>query len=763
MAFTRRQFLKLTGSSAAGAAVLAACRPAVREFIAQSPVRLPEDLVTGVDNWYASVCRQCASGCGVHVRIIEGRAKKMEGNPDHPINAGKLCVRGQSGVQVLYHPDRIRRPMRKVGGRDSLDFLEITWDEALDEVRDKLQKIKDEGTAANVLVMTDPVGGHLGALVSRFASSYGAAHVSFEPMDRTALRAAMEQVFGEERIPFFDIANSGYVLSFGADFLGGWVSQVQHSRGYGEFRQGDRPRGTFVHLDSRFSMTAANADQWVPIRPGWEGKLALSIAYVIIREDLGDPDAADALTGGQGLAALDPFRPDRVAGEGRSGVSVARIEELARAFAAREHQPALALGGGSAGAHTNGLFNLSAIYALNHLVGNVGKAGGVVFNPPPPIAGGPLFTNGAPYGPAKASSFVDVRRAIDRMRAGQVSALLVRDANPVHGLPRPLDVRGALRQVPFIVSFSSFLDDTTFEADLVLPSSVPLEDWGDSVADPGPGHQAIGFQQPVVRPFQETRGFGDILLTLAQELGMERELPWQTFRDILRDGALKLQQLNRGSVSGASFEAYWNDLLRQGGWWDSDAVPTAAPRVRAMQLDGADADLADSDATYPFNLVPFESIGIGDGRGAHLPWMQATPDPMSTATWVTWVEVNQALAKEMDLREGDMVTIESPTGGIQAAVYPNPATPPWVLAVPVGQGHRAFGRYAEGRGSNPLAILDPDKIDPKTDSLAWAGTRVRMAPAGARIRIPKMEGSVLPIDFGIETGQRVIKITNRDR
>lgn len=762
MAFSRRQFLKLAGGSAAGAAVLAACRPAVREFIAQSPVLLPEDLVTGVDNWYATLCQQCSSGCGIQVRVIEGRAKKVEGNPLHPVNAGKLCVRGQAGVQALYHPDRIRRPMRKTGGRDSLKFVEISWDEALDEVVGRLSQIKADGAAANAIVMTEPLGGHLGALVSRFASAYGAGHVAYEPIDQAVLKAAIRGVFGQDSLPFFDIANSRYLLSFGADFLGGWISQVQHSRGYGEFRQGDGPRGSFTHVDSRFSMTAANADRWVPIRPGWEGKLALSIAYVIIREGLGDAGAADDLTGGRGLDALAAFRPDRVAGDGRSGVTAERIEELALEFAAPDHQPALAIGGGTAGAHTNGVFNLSAIYALNHLVGNVGKPGGVIFNPAAPDLRGSLFTNDARFGPAKADAFPDVRAAVDRMRSGQVSVLLVHSANPVHGLPAALNAHEAVRQVPYIVSLSSFLDDTSLLADLVLPSSVPLEDWADGVAEPGPGHQTVGFQQPVVRPFQETRGFGDILLTLAQELGMEAALPWETFRDVLMDGAQRLQGLNRGNVTGASFGAYWNDLLRQGGWWDSRSRSTASTRASAISLQGGDADLSGSQGDYPFNLVPFESIGIGDGRGAHLPWLQATPDPMTTATWATWVEVNQKIAKEMDLREGDVVTIESPAGSIEAAVYPNMATPPWVLGIPMGQGHKAFGRYAEGRGSNPLAVVDPDKTDRETGALAWAATRVRMVPTGRRIRIPKMEGTVLPIDFGFASGNRVIKIAGKD-
>ncbi len=753
MGLTRRELLKLAGGSVAGAAVIAACRPAVREYLAQSPSRLPEDLATGIDNWYATLCRECGSGCGTIVRVIEGRAKKIEGNPLHPVNAGRLCARGQAGVQALYHPDRVRRPMKAAGARGSGSFQEISWDEALNTLVAKLKENRGAG-ASRVLLVTEPLSGHLGGLTVRFASSFGAVHVPFEPLDQTVLHRAIQHVYGQDLIPLFDIANARYLLSFGADFLGGWVSQVQHSRAYGHFRQGGPKRGTFVAADSRFSTTAANADEWLPVRPGQEGKLALAIAYVIVKDGRANAQALAALTGGRGLAALEPFSPERVAEA--TGIPARRIEEVARAFSAADHQPALAIGGGSAGATSNGLFNLTAVYALNLLAGNAGKAGGVIFNPPPPI-GGPLFTRDAPFAPARATPLAEMRRAIDAMRAGQVNALLVRNADLVHDLPGALGAADAVQKVPFIASLSSFLDDTTYQADLVLPTHLGLEDWGDGFADPGPGYEALGFQQPVVNPFHESRGFGDLLLVLAQELGMERDLPWQTFRDVLREGAQRLQQLGRGSVSGASFEAYWNDLLRQGGWQDKGKVSAAAPRPQPLPLDRAEAEFAGAAGAYPYHLVPFESIGIGDGRGAHLPWLQATPDPLTTATWTTWVEVNKKTAEGLGLREGDIVTIESPTGRVEAAVYPNPATPPWVLGVPLGQGHRALGRYAEGRGDNVLKAVSP-QTEAETGALAWAATRVKMTPAGRRIRIPKFENSYFPIDFD----HKIVQITKKD-
>ena len=291
-----------------GAVIFKACGFDAEENLVESPVNLPEDLVTGTDNWYASTCRQCPAGCGNIVRVMEGRAKKIEGNPNHPLSRGKLCVRGQAGVQALYHPDRIAGPMRRSGPRGSGQYERISWNDAEAEIVPHLQNTQ----ADRVLLATEPLRGRLAMVTKRFVEALGIRQHSFETLERsTNLKAAMRQVFGVEQLPEFDLENTNFLLGFGADLLETWLSTVRYNRGYGHLRQGDnRERGTFVHVDSRFSMTAANADKWVPVKPGMEGIFALGLAYVIIREELGDKAAADAMTGGRGFEALASFAPN---------------------------------------------------------------------------------------------------------------------------------------------------------------------------------------------------------------------------------------------------------------------------------------------------------------------------------------------------------------------------------------------------------------------------------------------------------------------
>ena len=287
MALTRRQLLKRSGLGL-GAVLFAGCTIPDREMVVQSPASLPEDLVEGFDAHYATLCRVCSNPEGILVRVMEGRAKKVEGNPEYPLNLGKHGARCEAGLQALYHPDRIRMPMLRSSRGEPL--REVSWDTALNTLVGRLRA--QEANAASVAVITAPARGHMGMLVERFVRGYGAQHFAFETLEETVLREAVKRVFGQDRMPHFDIERASYVLSFGADFLGTWLSPINYSRQYGEFRQGEARgglgRGTLVQVEPRFSLTAANADEWVPVRPGYEGALALSIASVIVDDGLAD-------------------------------------------------------------------------------------------------------------------------------------------------------------------------------------------------------------------------------------------------------------------------------------------------------------------------------------------------------------------------------------------------------------------------------------------------------------------------------------------
>ena len=327
----RRDFLKTGGIAGTAGLILDGCGEP-QQLI---PLLVSEDqFVPGEEGWVRTVCQQCAAGCGIAVRVMQGesirtidgqqkrvkavQAKKIEGNPDHPISTGGTCARGQAGVQALYHPDRIKNPLRLSGPRGSGQYQGITWKDAQQLLVTELQKL--QATPQAIAVMTGRRNrGTLGTVVERFAAGIGTTNVvSSDPFDPAPLRRTLELMTGVARLPAFDFANANFLLSINANLFETFLSPVRHIASYGQFRQ-ERPgvRGKFVHAEPRLSQTAACADEWLPIKPGTEGLLALALAHVIVSEKLYDAEYVAQSTGGfaEWSAALSGYAPDVVAAQ----------------------------------------------------------------------------------------------------------------------------------------------------------------------------------------------------------------------------------------------------------------------------------------------------------------------------------------------------------------------------------------------------------------------------------------------------------------
>ncbi|GIW06107.1 MAG: menaquinone reductase, molybdopterin-binding-like subunit [Dehalococcoidia bacterium] len=740
MAASRRDFLKIAGVSSAGAVAFGGCMIPARDMKVESPTRIPEDLVTGRDNWYATAGTR---GNGIIVRVMEGRALKVEGNPDHPVNQGKSNAWDQALVQLLYHPDRYQRPMRLNGARGSGSYSDLSWNDALAQAAEAIRG----ATGGRLVLMTPPLSGPSLVAVEAFVRAFGGSHLTLDLNDDAVYRAAVQRVFGADVLPDYDLPRANTVLSIGADWLGAWGNPVRQGIGYGQFRQGKATRGYLIHIDSRFSVTAANADEYIPCRPGTEGLVALSIAHALIAGNFGDRGVYPS-GGAQALAA---FSGNQVAQQ--TGVPAERITAIAQRLG--QNGPAVVIGGGSAGAHTNGLFNLVQILNLNILLGAVGAPGGVRLNPAPPT----IPNVQSPFR-SGASSFTTWQGEMIRLRqVGSNAVVLVYNANPVFALPPSLGVRDVLLNAGRVISFSTLPDETSELADLILPSHSPLEEWGVEAPAAPPGFQVVTFKQPVVNRVFDTRQFGDTILDLMRAIGGEvvRSVPFPTIRDGARLFAQPLFDRRAGSVTADSFDLFLNGVQQRGGWWSTTTTQAATPRPVGFASAPEPARIAGDDS-YPFFLQPFMSPTLGSPEGAQLPWLQQTPDPVTTMAWGTWVEINRRVANQLGVKEGDVVVVESPNGRIEAPVYINYGTPDWTVAIPVGNGHTAGGRWQKGVGVNPIGIL-ADLTDQQTGALAWAATKVRLTRTGRSVPLSKLEGYVPAVQL---EHAEALKITNKD-
>jgi menaquinone reductase, molybdopterin-binding-like subunit len=739
----RRDFLKISALSGAATA-LESCGSPEQQLIRFIP---DEDLVPGIATWKPGVCTLCSAGCGTLVRVMEGDAevvrngrtglvkmglaKKLEGNPDHPVNRGKLCARGHAALQVLYHPDRIANPLKRRGPRGSGDFQEVSWDDALAELISHLTDLRSSGNAASLAFLTKPLRGQRHELIERFLKAFGAGpSIPYEPLDEVVLRQANLLSFGSAALPTLDLARADYLISFGADFLGTWNSPVAQSIGYGEMRQG-RPgrRGKFVQVESRMSQTGANADEWIPCRPAMEGVLALGIAHVILGDKIRPRDArsrASALIAGW-PEGLPDYAPDAVAKQ--TGVAAETITRLTHEIAGTNASAVVIAGAPLA--QTNGLFNALAVNALQALLA-VGRTEPPIlrFTPQPPIA--TVTPSTAAVQPHFAAMNAFTQAILDNQPHAP-KVLFLYDANPVFGAPSGTRLPEALAKIPYIVSFGSFVDESSSFADLILPDHAPLESWIDDISESGAAQAVVSLAPPAVHPLHNTRAMPDVLLDVAQKLGgpLAAALPWKSYDAMLRAAYVPLRQ-HSGSGTPPSEDDFWTKITTQGGWW-STAPPVraeaASPAPQHAAVKFAEPEFDSSAQEFPFYFLPFASQSFRDGSLAHLPWLQEMPDVLTTAMWSTWIEINPKTAAQLRIAPGDLVEVSSQHGSVRAPAILSPGIAPDLIAMPIGQGHEKFGRFASGRGANPLSILAP-LAERETSALAWAATRVKLARVG---------------------------------
>lgn len=725
----RRDFLKVMGWGGASVA-LAGCGNASLESgaeLVQSYVQPEDFVIPGIAVYYASTCTQCEAACAVHGRVREGRILKLEGSPDSSINKGKICGLGQAAVQSHYNPDRLTRPQIRQGGK----LADATWEQAMTLLAQKV------GPASGLqggefALLSGAVSGHLKVLLQNYVDSLGSKnHFVYEALSPVVTHSANKKIYGVES-PRLHIDKAKLILSFGADFLGSWVSPVHFSGQYAQFRKA--PRGVLVQVEPKMTLTGASADRWIPARPGTEGMLALGIANLLLQ------DAAYAQKAPADAAAVvKPYTKEMVSTA--TGVSIEQLDKLVKLL--KERSPSLVLSGPSAEGHAHGFQTAAAIALLNVVLGNVGKT----IDAPAALP----FPQIAP----QAGSYAGLRDFNDGLAKGQYKVVFVHGANPVFTAPGFMGVRESLGKAAFKVVFTDAIDETAAMADLVLPLDSALEGWGTHVAHYQPVGTELSIQQPLMeRLYADTRTMGDIVLDLLKQRQPEQYKQWPDYYAYLKTAVV--QAKNAFGQAATEDEAFWREALSAGVLnvaAPAQAAPLAAASV-AVSLPAPEA----ANAQYPFHLVPSVRHSFRDGRHANLPWMQESPDPLTTVVWDSWAEIHPKTAARLGVKEGDYLEIASDKGALKVKAYVFPGIHPDAIAVPVGQGHEELGRYAKGVGVNPFKILSP-VFDKDTGELAMYATRVKVSKTGQHEKMVKDEGD----SHGKQAGTKIVATVLSDK
>ncbi|KGM43988.1 hypothetical protein JY97_03770 [Alkalispirochaeta odontotermitis] len=657
----RRTFLKIAGMGSISFAV--GCNPPPKTLFSQ--VQAPDDMVAGKATWYASTCRECPAGCGVLAKNREARIVKIEGNPLHPINRGKLCIRGQAALQGIYNPDRLKTAMLKKNGQ----WQSISFSKAEAILKAKTAETAQKGNG-RVRMLTETVGNSLMKLFTASLQNLKSPPpLVFEPLAYESIKTANDKVFGVDGLASYHMEQADILVSFGADFLETWLSPVEYAwkfKAMHELR--DATKNLFFQVSPAQGLTAANADHWLACKPGSESVIALGLVRQAL--DIGKGKSLPKSFQKFLNTATAPYSQDRVLQQ--SGISLELYEKLIIQLMGASRPLVLGTGTGSSG--SNGLQANLAVNLLNLLL-----------DPDLKLID---FTNR--HRVEQAARRADISQFFNSLPSDNVELLLLNNVNPVFTLPQESQVQQALAADDlFVVSFSNVMDETAQAADLVLPVQMPLETWDEY----GGKQLLVSSLQPAMGKMSKAPSLGDVML----RAGFSGKPPAGNYKDYLIADLAEMR--------GIDSELQWIETLQQGGNFGLTVKPASSRKppqskdltdILSQQPERPQSDLA-------FAALP--SIRFFDGRGANKPWLNEIPDPLTRIAWQTPVLMNPQTAGANGVKQEDIIELQTAFGKLQTAVYVSELVAPGLAAMNIGQGHTAYGRYASDVGVNPMALL----------------------------------------------------------
>lgn len=674
---SRRDFLKAFGFGIGSIAVIACQKTPVKYALPY--VNKPPELTPGEALWYASTYFDGQDYASILVKTREGRPIKIEGNRLSSITEGGVTARVHASVLSLYDKARLRAPVKK-GNK-------ITWQLLDAEVTSAFKKAVAAGKQIVFLTRTIISPSTL-SLIEKYKAQFGndrVRHVQFDSVSYSGLLEAYEEVLGSSLIPRYHFDRADVVVSFGADFLGTWLSPAEFIRDYAKRRklhEGQKTMLRHYQFEGHFSVTGANADYRGRIKPSLLPSAVLYV-YNKVASALGQPTLAQK---GDDISSIQPLLDkavrDLLSAQGKSIVLCGLNDKNVQLLVAK----------------------------LNFLLGNYGTTLDLRR---------PCF----------------LRRGIDReftqllsdMENGQVGALVVYDVNPAYTHGEAFVSR--LKKVPFKVAVADRIDETAQHCDYVAALSHYLESWGD--AEPYLGYYSL--QQPAIQTLFDTRQFEQCLLAwLGENTDYYSYLKtyWK-------------EKIYPKSGSKDNPELFWNKALHDGVLELSDEqigkLFEGKPDLDFSKVDFS--ALTISKGTEGLELFLYEKVSIGDGRNANNPWLQELPDPITRATWDNYLIISPKLAKEKKLKEGDVVKVtlngKVTIDEVPVVVLPGQENHTASLALGYGRTRSAGDKkenVAGNRGVNSYPLVQ--LVDGRR---VYHGGAIQIEPTGKTYPIAKIQ------------------------
>lgn len=670
----RRTFLE-----AAGFAVTAAALGGCRRAPEQTALPRPSDehgQPPGSKQIYAATCGGCSAGCGLLVTCRDGRPLKMEGMPSHRVSHGGLCPVGQALPLELYDSHRLPGPLHQ--GKPA------AWVDIDAQIVHRLRRLREEERPVRMITptVTSPTLQHV---IDQFLSAFpDARHVTLDSVSHSAVLDSHHRTHQIRVVPHYQLEKASAIVSFGADFLGTWISPVEFTRAWSRRRDpGDPSQDMSYHVqvESRMSLTGSNADRRYAIHPDEQPVLIAHLAQRLTDLRLAERKDSDSV----------PELPEHglASGQEASAEHDSIIRHLAKHLWNRRGASLVLCD--SQDVDVQVLVNY-----INHVLGNYGKT---------------LHLDRPSRQHQMSDTAID--GLLDELQRGEVGGLLVAGVDLAHVLPDWNQLHKGLDEVPLVISFAHRRDELAERADFVCPDHHPLESWFDAQ----PIHGLISVSQPVIHPLHDTRS---LIESLSRWSGRD-----ESAYDILRayweehiyprrkmpnthseSGAIGDPAESRVSATSAegrgrdqlfaagadAFTRYWQQALHD-GFVEID-VPDEP--MQPFQLDSV-KPLPPAPPVKSLALVLYTKVGMPSSRHAHNPWLHELPDPVTKVTWGNYACVSQASARRWGLVSGDVVQVEMPEGTaapIELPVWVQPGQHDQVVAVALGYGCKGTDRFA---------------------------------------------------------------------
>jgi thiosulfate reductase / polysulfide reductase chain A len=756
---SRRSFLKASGVT--GITLLAAGMVKNDAKLFENPQTPETNDTEGVvsEKWINTSCLNCPARCGTSVRVVNGKAVRITGNKLSQVSEGEICPRGHIGLQVLYDTARINSPKKRTnpekGRQNDPGWVDISWDEALTEISERLQNIRNAGSPEQVAVFKGLNTRSDEDLISRFTQAYGTPNlISGDTLENEAERVGRWFADGNYSHIAYDLEKTNYILAFGASIVESERPLARNLRMWGKMRRERALRAKVIVIDPRYSVTAAKADRWIPIKPGTDGALAMAIANVIIDEGLYDKEFINSHSSGfdSFTAAIAKYTPEKAAGE--TGINTETIIQIAREFASTK--PAIAWVGRGAAGWPEGSMTCYAIYCLNALVGSINVPGGIIFQEDPE------------YREMPEVDLDDVaiesqnKEHLDRRKPGysesQISANLAAmniansqpypvkmaiglNANFIMTAPSSKTWDEALKKIEYYVHISPFINEMALFADIVLPAATFLEQWGYEHSPAGSGFAEIRIKQPVIDTKSEVQSTGDIIFSLASQTGGSVAAAFKDIGDNT-EGFVRFRTGDKESWEEFVSKGVWIGPAYQYGQYQrvlktkSKSFEFTSDTLEELEKYSSIVNqypgtpryapvYYGDESEYPYVMTTYQPLLTMENGSQNYPWAQEISLVMHGVGWATLAEINAETAHRLHIKDGDEVWVESTKGKLKLKARVTEWVHPEVIAIARGQGHYASGKWQKDIGVNPNDIAEFGN-EPLSGQAALYNTRVKI-------------------------------------